>query len=264
MHLTFLFVTHNGTQHEELWLEYMRGCPVPTSQHVFRHGLQLDVQPLRFSPHMVEVMADMMVHGLASGATWMHFVSDTCVPVRPCSDFVQVLRASKQTSFIGYDSTWLTKSTQWVTINSAQIEPLLPDFFNFVQSYNCTHGYTGDCPCSTVTCHYPGSAEHYKSSRYTVGAPDEFAFANFWDTRGIPRAPITFTYVSWINRSEEDERRGHPRAFLPRHWAAGIRIARQEENAYFARKFVSVNSNERELAAAREVALNAIRGGVHT
>ena len=150
-------------------------------------------------------------------ATWVQFVSDSCIPVQTCPEYMARLRES--------DSTFITtpKSSQWVTIRADQLRSNVPRFARHVAQFS---GLVGD----SNGCHGDAKRGTEIWVPPTWGAFDEYALAEYWSTYALAHKNDTLTYVRW-----EHEKNGHPDAFGKSNWRKHLSDARNS-GFYFMRK----------------------------
>ena len=159
---------------------------------------------------MVKAMVELL-RAAQGRFDYYHFISDSCLPIRPCSALESHLRASAPLSFLN-----VPKSSQWVTLHRSAVPFLVDD--SMYAAFGCQQG--SDCRVS--------KKEHH-------GAPDEFAFSDAALTHRFNISRYTLTYVNWTKTYGT----GRPKAFSKESWQAGIRESRYAcPRCFFARKFV--------------------------
>ena len=213
--VAFAFLTHSGVRNSAVWDEFFRGCAEPVARYVYNHARDGNGIDLRFTATMVHIMARITVACL--NATWVQFVSDSCIPVQTCPEYMARLRES--------DSTFITtpKSSQWVTIRADQLRSNVPRFARHVAQFS---GLTGD----SNGCHGDAKRGTEIWVPPTWGAFDEYALAEYWSTYALAHKNDTLTYVRW-----EHEKNGHPDAFGKSNWRKHLSDARNS-GFYFMRK----------------------------
>jgi hypothetical protein len=212
------------------WETYVAGCTNATIES------NPKVKIARFSPRMVQAMEELLMR---TNATYYHFFSDSCVPVRPCSDLEHLLARQAPKSFVKLKDG---KSSQWITLHHSAKPYVMNinELFYGERSRECAgRGKFEGHELRYVRrqCHYANSTLA-RLSRQCPGCmqrgnvpPEEVVFPDVFLTNNLPNLGRTLTYVEWNNT-----RGSHPRRFLLT--AAKLRAIRQlDPPLFFGRKF---------------------------
>ena len=250
MLVAFGFLTRNGTLNPSVWDGYFRECHlVPgvatltlqykhvsgsivesvlkKSAHkaVTVHKYATQAPDLRYTTEMVQVMNRLLDLAIAKNATWVQFLSDTCVPVTKCSQFTDYLaKQRKPKSFVE-----MPKSSQWMTIYA----PHLSASAHIRGIQNLTEEY----------CFYRVSKKYRKNCATRCptginGAPDECLYPEYFARHHLPTMRRTLTYVSWdlAHRPNPEIEAGSPESF-PVTAYERVRKKAIAQGCFFARKF---------------------------
>lgn len=124
--VVYAFLASRGLPLEKVWAEYFKDCP-SGSYAVFIHSQQMVQPPLipestlvaeplqgnpRFKYDMVEMMLKLYreaAHSMTPNGCrprWVQMLSDSCAPIRSCSDNHKFLAARAGSSFVGDGDEW--------------------------------------------------------------------------------------------------------------------------------------------------------------
>lgn len=177
--ILFMSTKHSmETRLDRVWRKWAAPCGDRIGFSFMKHK----ENHLRFNKRMVEIMLD-LAHDAATGKAgfrpvdWLHYASDSCVPVDSCHAFLGSLSQS--------NASFLTtpKASQWSTLRSVDL----------LAHEDALREYLLACPpgvhkssCAPSSC---------KRHDCRVGAPDEWVISGFWELRGLSRTGFTLVHA---------------------------------------------------------------------